>query len=82
MNANDLSAYINYIDNYFSNVKIEDFIDINSDTFQTIEIHSKEEKTFSFNIDYLNLDKFSKEKYINEGSFGVVYKVINKEDGK
>lgn len=82
MNANDLSAYINYIDNYFSNVKIEDFIDINSDTFQTIEIHSKEKKTFSFNIDYLNLDKFSKEKYINEGSFGVVYKVINKEDGK
>ena len=46
------------------------------------QLKNKQKLKFSINIESIDLNKFNKQSQIGKGSFGKVYKVVNKETGE
>lgn len=77
MNKEDFLFYMNFVDKNIPFEEIEYYIDLENEMFQKINLSFRKKKRFSFNFEFLDLNKFQKKNLIGEGSFGIVYKVLD-----
>lgn len=88
INKDEFESYVNYIDEFQSNkgsrIQLSDFFKSKNQTFRKVEIDLKSIRNptklnFSINMGSISLDSYEKVDKIGSGSFGVVYKVLDKE---